>query len=142
MRQRAGRRKTAVSGKALPQGVKLCHYLGDASCTSLIAWCSVADYPDTGTDTTVCRGWRPDSFEYDTCGCQLRLQFPVVKLIDWIDSDARLADSQNHFAFITRIHSRPYSARRLIDLIDAARTAGAAIEVRSYLRGAGDLSRR
>lgn len=55
--------------------------------------------------------WRPDTFGYDVCGCQLRLHFPVAKLVDWIGADERLADSRNPFAFITRVHLNTRSTR-------------------------------
>ncbi len=48
--------------------------------------------------------WRPESFAYEVFGCQLGLRFPVAKLLDWSGSDARLADSRNPFAIITRAH--------------------------------------
>lgn len=49
-------------------------------------------------------GWRPDSFDYTVFGCRLGLRFPVAKLLDWSGSDARLADSRNPFALVTRAH--------------------------------------
>ncbi len=48
--------------------------------------------------------WRPDNFQYESCGCQLRLQFPVAKLLDWVGSEARLADNGNPFAIVTLAH--------------------------------------
>ncbi len=48
--------------------------------------------------------WRPESFAYEVFGCQLGLRFPVAKLLDWSGNDARLADSRNPFAIITRAH--------------------------------------
>lgn len=48
--------------------------------------------------------WRPDSFQYASCGCSLCLQFPVAKLLDWIGSEARLADNGNPFALVTLAH--------------------------------------
>ena len=55
--------------------------------------------------------WRPDNFGYDVCGCQLKLCFPIAKLIDWSHSDERLADNHNPFAFITRAHLKTRSTR-------------------------------
>jgi len=48
--------------------------------------------------------WRPESFHYDACGCYLSLRFPVAKLLDWKDSEARLEDSRNPFSVVTRAH--------------------------------------
>ncbi len=48
--------------------------------------------------------WRPESFIYEVFGCRLGLHFPVAKLLDWVGSDERLADSRNPFALITRAH--------------------------------------
>lgn len=48
--------------------------------------------------------WRPECFQYDACGCHLRLRFPVAKLLDWIGSEARLDDGRNPFALVTRAH--------------------------------------
>lgn len=55
--------------------------------------------------------WRPDKFGYDVCGCQLSLRFPIAKLVDWIGSDDRLADSHNPFAFVTRAHLKTRGTR-------------------------------
>jgi len=55
--------------------------------------------------------WRPDNFGYDVCGCQLKLRFPIAKLIDWSSSDEQLADNHNPFAFITRAHLKTMSTR-------------------------------
>lgn len=55
--------------------------------------------------------WRPDNFGYDICGCRLKLCFPIAKLIDWSQSDERLADNHNPFAFITRAHLKTRSTR-------------------------------
>ncbi len=48
--------------------------------------------------------WRPESFDYEVFGCRLGLRFPVAKLMDWSGSDAKLIDSHNPFAVITRAH--------------------------------------
>jgi hypothetical protein len=48
--------------------------------------------------------WRPESFGYEVFGCRMGLRFPVAKLLDWSGSEARLADSRNPFAIITRAH--------------------------------------
>lgn len=48
--------------------------------------------------------WRPDSFRYQSCGCQLSLRFPVAKLLDWRGSEDLLEDSPNPFAVVTHAH--------------------------------------
>lgn len=48
--------------------------------------------------------WRPDHFGYEMCDCRLDLRFPVAKLLDWVGSEARLDDSRNPFAVVTRAH--------------------------------------
>ncbi len=48
--------------------------------------------------------WRPDHFGYEMCDCRLHLCFPVAKLLDWAGSEARLDDSPNPFAVVTRAH--------------------------------------
>ncbi len=74
------------------------------------------------------RRWRPASFAYSLLGCELRLNFPVVKLQDYSGQmDALLADV-NPFALVTVAHlltqqtrHRPYQRRsakwRLIKLL-------------------------
>jgi len=48
--------------------------------------------------------WRPDHFGYEIGDCRLHLSFPVAKLMDWAGSEARLDDSRNPFAAVTRAH--------------------------------------
>ncbi len=55
--------------------------------------------------------WRPESFAYEVFGCRLSLHFPVAKLLDWAGSEARLADSRNPFALVTRAHLATRSTR-------------------------------
>ena len=48
--------------------------------------------------------WRPDHFGYEIGDCRLHLSFPVAKLLDWAGSEARLDDTRNPFAVVTRAH--------------------------------------
>lgn len=48
--------------------------------------------------------WRPTAFGYDVLDCQMGIRFPVAKLLDWSGSEAKLADSPNPFAIVTRAH--------------------------------------
>ncbi len=59
--------------------------------------------------------WRPEHFHYDVLGCRLGLRFPVAKLLDWTGSEARLEDSDNPFAVLTRAHLANRSTRDDMD---------------------------
>lgn len=48
--------------------------------------------------------WRPTAFSYDVLDCQMGIRFPVAKLLDWSGNEAKLADSPNPFAIVTRAH--------------------------------------
>src|SRR5262249_29361644 len=44
--------------------------------------------------------WRPDRFEYNKWGCQVRLRFPSVKVLDFRQKEAELEQSPNPFAAV------------------------------------------
>ncbi len=48
--------------------------------------------------------WRPTSYAYQALDCEMGIRFPVAKLLDWSGSEARLEDSGNPFAILTRVH--------------------------------------
>ncbi len=48
--------------------------------------------------------WRPTTFAYHALGCDMRIRFPIAKLLDWSGSEALLEDSGNPFAIVTRAH--------------------------------------
>ncbi len=48
--------------------------------------------------------WRPTSYAYRALDCEMGIRFPVAKLLDWSGSEARLEDSSNPFAIVTRAH--------------------------------------
>ncbi len=48
--------------------------------------------------------WRPTSYAYQALDCEMRIRFPVAKLLDWSGSEASLQDSGNPFAFVTWAH--------------------------------------
>ncbi len=48
--------------------------------------------------------WRPTAFGYDVLDCQMGIRFPMAKLLDWSGNEAKLADSSNPFAIVTRAH--------------------------------------
>ncbi len=60
--------------------------------------------------------WRPTSFGYEVLDCHMGIRFPVAKLLDWLGSEAKLADSSNPFAIITRAH---LATRATVDDPDA-----------------------
>lgn len=51
-------------------------------------------------------GWKPDSFGFEVLGCRHRLEFPVVKLIEFADRLDRLETDPNPFALVTAAHLR------------------------------------
>ena len=48
--------------------------------------------------------WRPTTFGYEVLDCQMGIRFPVAKLLDWSGQEAKLEDSSNPFAIVTRAH--------------------------------------
>ena len=68
--------------------------------------------------------WRPTAFAYQVLDCHMGIRFPVAKLLDWSGSEARLADSANPFAILTRAH---LATRATADDPDARRRAKWAI---------------
>ena len=56
--------------------------------------------------------WRPDSFEYANFGCEARLRFPTVKLLDYKDRLEELEQSTNPFALLTLAHLEAQSTAR------------------------------
>ncbi|MBV7536915.1 transposase [Duganella sp. sic0402] len=65
------------------------------------------------------RQWRPSSFSYRLLGCELRLDFPVVKLQDYAPHMGALLEDPNPFALVTAAHlltqqtrHRPHQRRR------------------------------
>ncbi len=52
------------------------------------------------------KSWRPDTWEVDTLGCQLRFAYPVVKLQDFAANIENLQKSPNPFATVIASHLR------------------------------------
>jgi hypothetical protein len=48
--------------------------------------------------------WRPTSFAYELLGFQLRLDFPVAKLLDYKSQASQLTELVNPFALVTLAH--------------------------------------
>lgn len=61
--------------------------------------------------------WRPNNFSYDLWGCKIRLDFPIVKLLDYQQDWAELEQSLNPFAVVVAAHletqkTKPASTQR------------------------------
>ena len=46
------------------------------------------------------RNWRPNEFAYNLWGFSLRVEFPMVKLLDYADREAELESERNPFAAV------------------------------------------
>ena len=57
-------------------------------------------------------GWKPDSFGFEVLGCRHRLEFPVVKLIEFADRLDHLETDPNPFALVTAAHLRTRQTRK------------------------------
>jgi len=57
-------------------------------------------------------GWRPDMFGYDLWGCEVRLRFPVVKLLDYRTADDALEQDPNPFSVLVLAHLKTQATRR------------------------------
>ena len=51
-------------------------------------------------------GWKPESFGFEVLGCRHRLEFPVVKLIEFASRLDQLETDPNPFALVTAAHLR------------------------------------
>lgn len=49
-------------------------------------------------------GWRPQSFGYELFGCRVSLDFPAVKLLDYIEGWDSLETNSNPFAVVVMAH--------------------------------------
>jgi hypothetical protein len=58
------------------------------------------------------RNWRPDHFGYSLWGCTVRLDFPVVKLLDYADAADALEASTNPFATVVLAHLKTMETRQ------------------------------
>ena len=57
-------------------------------------------------------GWRPDSYGYELWGCQVRLDFPTVKLLDYRERWEELESSRNPFAVVAMAHLHTQATRK------------------------------
>jgi hypothetical protein len=56
--------------------------------------------------------WRPDHYEWELWGCEKRLVFPAVKLLDYTAREAELEESRNPFAKVVLAHLKALQTRR------------------------------
>ena len=56
--------------------------------------------------------WRPNSFGYELLGCQIRFEFPIVKLSDYRSNLAKLQADNNPFAVLTIAHLRTMETQK------------------------------
>lgn len=55
--------------------------------------------------------WRPNQFGYQLFGCEIRFQFPVVKLLDYQQQWSTLETSRNLFATVVMAHLKAIETR-------------------------------
>lgn len=56
-------------------------------------------------------GWRPGSFSYELFDCRVRLDFPVIKLLDYREKWAALEADSNPFAVVVMAHLKTVETR-------------------------------
>ncbi len=56
--------------------------------------------------------WRPSSFAYELLGCQVRFEFPIVKLSDYRSRLSILRADKNPFAVLTLAHLRTMETQK------------------------------
>ena len=58
------------------------------------------------------KSWRPARYGYALCGCRVELQFPVVKLLDYLSDWSYLESSDNPFAVVVMAHLKGIETRK------------------------------
>lgn len=56
--------------------------------------------------------WRPNTFGYDLWGCEVRLTFPMVKLLDYAEREQELEVSANPFAIVVLAYLKTRVTRK------------------------------
>jgi hypothetical protein len=59
--------------------------------------------------------WRPDSYAWELWGCRKRMDFPVVKLLDFRGRETELEEDANPFAKIVLAHLKALETRRDVE---------------------------
>lgn len=62
-----------------------------------------------------CADWRPDRFGYNLWSCSVQLQFPAVKLLDYVPRWEWLESRENPFAIIVMAHLKSLETRRDVE---------------------------
>ncbi len=57
-------------------------------------------------------GWRSTQYEEKNFGCEVRLKFPIIKLLDYRAKLAQLERTQNPFALVVLAHLRALETKR------------------------------
>ncbi|MCP4408517.1 MAG: cytosolic protein, partial [Gammaproteobacteria bacterium] len=55
--------------------------------------------------------WRPDTYGYNMWGFEIRMKFPIVKLLDFRKDWKKLEESENPFAFVVMAHLKSKETR-------------------------------
>ena len=55
--------------------------------------------------------WRPDEFSYEVWGTEVKLKFPIVKLLDYKEKCQELEKSRNTFAVVVMAHLQTKETR-------------------------------
>lgn len=61
------------------------------------------------------KNWRPENFGYELWGCKVRLEFPIIKLLDYQTRWEELDQSHNPFAILTMAHLKSQQTARDTD---------------------------
>jgi hypothetical protein len=56
--------------------------------------------------------WRPTSYHYSRWGCQLKLDFPIIKLLDYQKNYSSLAENNNPFAVVIMAYLQSRETRK------------------------------
>lgn len=56
--------------------------------------------------------WRPKAFGYELWGCKVRMEFPIVKLLDYADREQELEASTNPFAIVALAYLKTRATRK------------------------------
>ncbi len=59
--------------------------------------------------------WRPQEYGYELWGCQVSLQFPIIKLLDYEAQWSTLEASDNPFALLVMAHLRTQATRQNLE---------------------------
>jgi len=58
------------------------------------------------------KNWRPEQYGYKLFGCEVRLKFPIVKLLDYIDRFEELQNNPSPFAIVVMAHLKTMETKK------------------------------